>query len=47
MRRHSIALLAALIAAALTGALATAGEDHRGRAKTASAYAIGLWADVP
>ncbi len=47
MRKHLVPLLAALIAAALTTALATAREGEHAPAKSASAYAIGLWADAP
>lgn len=47
MRKHLVPLLAALIAAALTAALATARDGHHASAKSASAYAIGFWGDVP
>ncbi len=47
MRKHLVPLLAALIAAALTAALATARDSEHAPAKSASAYAIGLWADAP
>ncbi len=48
MRKHLFPLLAALVAAALTAGLATARNDGRhAPVKSASAYAIGLWADLP
>jgi hypothetical protein len=48
MRRVTIPLLAALIAASATAALPVAHGDNRGQARSPHAtYAIGLWGDLP
>jgi hypothetical protein len=48
MRRHLIPIIAALCAAATTAGLATASNSGKARkADGSSAYAIGLWGDLP
>src|SRR5918995_1690668 len=49
MRRLLIPLLAAVIVAAISTGLASAGrdDDHGDHGGSRSAYAIGLWGDVP
>ena len=47
MRRFLIPLLAALLAASATAALAVAHNDGPGRDDAHASYAIGLWGDLP
>lgn len=47
MRRHLLPILAGLLTAVLAGGLATAADDKGAPEKSASAYAIGLWGDLP
>ena len=47
MRRFLVPLLAALVAASATAALAVAHNDGPGRDDSHASYAIGLWGDLP
>jgi hypothetical protein len=47
MRRFLLPLLAALVAASATAALAVAHNDGPGRDDAHASYAIGLWGDLP
>jgi hypothetical protein len=47
MRRFLIPLLAALVAASATAALAVAHNDGPGRDDERASYASGLWGDLP